>query len=151
MKYPETAKRLREALADKNVQQQDLADKTGVQKSSISQYVNGSHKPSNISAAKIGKVLNVNPLWLMGFDVEKETIETRISEGSKIGEVFLRDFPLSPIAQDYFDSKKREMVDVNDDKIIEILRIYKSLSAKSKDKLFDYCLDLEKLDNIHIE
>lgn len=43
----------------------------GISKLSISQYLNGSHAPSNISSGKIGKVLNVEPLWLMGFDVEQ--------------------------------------------------------------------------------
>lgn len=69
MKNELTAKRLQIALIRSNMRPQDLADASGVSKSSISQYVNGSHSPSNISAAKIGKVLNVNPLWLMGFDV----------------------------------------------------------------------------------
>ena len=69
MKNELTAKRLQIALNRSNMRPQDLADASGVSKSSISQYVNGSHSPSNISAAKIGKVLNVNPLWLMGFDV----------------------------------------------------------------------------------
>ena len=69
MKNELTAKRLQIALNRSNMRPQDLADASGVSKSSISQYVNGSHSPSNISAAKIGKVLNVNPLWIMGFDV----------------------------------------------------------------------------------
>ena len=38
---------------------------------SFSQYINGSHTPSNISSGKIAAVLKVNPLWLMGFDVPK--------------------------------------------------------------------------------
>ena len=68
MKNEITAKRLQIALANANMKPQELADKSGVGKSSISQYVNGSHAPSNISSGKMGKVLNVNPLWLMGFD-----------------------------------------------------------------------------------
>ncbi|MFR6462050.1 MAG: helix-turn-helix domain-containing protein [Anaerostipes hadrus] len=40
-----------------------------VSKASISQYLNGSHAPSNISSGKMAKILNVNPVWLMGFDV----------------------------------------------------------------------------------
>lgn len=72
MKNELTAKRLRIALSNNNMRPQELADKTGVNKSSISQYINGSHKPSNISAGKIGEALNVEPLWLMGFDVPME-------------------------------------------------------------------------------
>ena len=71
MKHSETARRIKEAMTDKGIIAQDLANETGINKASISHYVNGSHIPSNISAAKIGKVLNVNPLWLMGFEVGK--------------------------------------------------------------------------------
>lgn len=69
MKNELTSSRLRKALSECNMKPQELADKSGVGKSSISQYVNGSHAPSNISSGKMGKVLNVNPMWLMGFDV----------------------------------------------------------------------------------
>lgn len=71
MKYPVTAQRLREALNNKNMKAQELADKTGINKASISQYINGSHAPSNISAGKMAPYLHVSPLWLMGFDVDK--------------------------------------------------------------------------------
>ena len=70
MKNELTAKRLQLALSDMGISQQELAEKSGVSKASISQYVNGSHAPSNISSGKMGKVLNVKPMWLMGFDVE---------------------------------------------------------------------------------
>lgn len=69
MKNEITAKRLTLALSNANIRPQELADKSGVSKASISQYVNGSHAPSNISSGKMASVLNVNPLWLMGFDV----------------------------------------------------------------------------------
>ncbi len=70
MKNELTAKRLQFALSNASMQQQELAEKSGVSKASISQYVNGSHIPSKISSAKIGEILNVEPMWLMGFDVE---------------------------------------------------------------------------------
>ena len=57
MKCEVTAKRLRKALDECGMKPQELADKTGISKSSISQYLNGSHAPSNISSGKIGKVL----------------------------------------------------------------------------------------------
>lgn len=69
MKNEKTAKRLRLALSNMNMKPQELADLSGVSKSSISQYINGSHTPSNLSSGKMGKILNVEPLWLMGFDL----------------------------------------------------------------------------------
>ena len=52
MKNELTAKRLQAALTDANISQQELAEKSGVSKASISQYMNGSHAPGNISAKK---------------------------------------------------------------------------------------------------
>lgn len=72
MKWPVTAKRLKQAMDNMNMSAQELSDKSGVSKASISQYVNGSHKPSNISAPKLAKVLMVNAMWLMGFDIDEE-------------------------------------------------------------------------------
>lgn len=71
MKFRKTANRLNEALSDAGLSPQDLVNITGINKASISQYRNGTHKPSNKTAAMMAPVLNVNPLWLMGFDVGK--------------------------------------------------------------------------------
>lgn len=92
MKNELTAKRLQKALSDANMKPQELADKSGVSKSSISQYVNGSHAPSNISSGKMGKVLDVEPMWLMGFDVEMR--KEISSESAKNDIEFLKKFSL---------------------------------------------------------
>lgn len=92
MKNEETAKRLQIALSNANMSQQELVEKSGVGKSSISHYINGSHAPSNISAGKIAKVLGVEPLWLMGFNVEMKK-EFSYDEGVKNAE-FLDKFSL---------------------------------------------------------
>ena len=51
--------------------QQVFADKVGIGKSSVSQYVNGSHSPTNVKAAQIATAFGVQPMWVMGFDVPK--------------------------------------------------------------------------------
>ena len=68
MKYPEIAKRFNYILLFRNLKQQELADKAGINKSFISHYVNGTHCPSNDKAQLLSEVLDVNPLWLMGLD-----------------------------------------------------------------------------------
>jgi len=65
MKYPEVSKRFNYILTQKGMKQQELADLTGINKASISQYMNGEHSPSKENARLIGKALNVNPLYLM--------------------------------------------------------------------------------------
>ena len=71
MRYELTAKRIREALEDLNMTQQELADLSQIGKSSISHYVNGSNEPGNKSAYSLAQVLKVNPAWLMGLDAPK--------------------------------------------------------------------------------
>lgn len=66
-----TAQRLKEAMDDIGISASELAAKSKIKKASISQYYNAHQAPSNISATAIAKVLGVNPVWLMGFDVPK--------------------------------------------------------------------------------
>ena len=73
MKYEKTALRLRKALSDANMTQQELADKSHIGKSSISHYINGTNEPGNKSAFAMAKILNVNPAWLMGLEVPQHT------------------------------------------------------------------------------
>ena len=72
MKNPETAKRLLDALRNSDITQRELSEQADVKESSVSHYVNGSHVPSTISAGKMARILNVDPLWLMGYDVPME-------------------------------------------------------------------------------
>ena len=67
-----TAQRLKEAMNDAGINLTELSEKSKVSKSSISQYMHGIQSPSNLSSSAIAKVLEVNPVWLMGFDVPKE-------------------------------------------------------------------------------
>lgn len=84
MKYPETARRLAEALNDKNLKPIELAEKADVSKGSISQYMNGRNRPTNMNAGKMAKVLDVDPMWLMGFDVEKKCHTYVLISGNEI-------------------------------------------------------------------
>lgn len=49
--------------------QQVFADRAGIGKSSVSQYVKGTNFPSNQRAAQIAQAFQVLPMWVMGFDV----------------------------------------------------------------------------------
>ena len=73
-KYTLSANRLKEALADAGLIAQDLANKSGIAKASISHYLNGYYCPTLKKAKKMADVLNVSAAWLMGFDVPKYDI-----------------------------------------------------------------------------
>ena len=63
------AKRLRNALVHNNMTQSELAEKTGINFSTISSYVSGRFEPKRTPLMKLAKALDVSPTWLAGFDV----------------------------------------------------------------------------------
>ena len=65
-------KRISRALIVRGMKQQDLVDKTGIPKPSISQYVSGYAKPKSDRIHLIAKALNVTEPWLLGYDVPME-------------------------------------------------------------------------------
>ena len=61
--------RLQQALLTANLKAIDLSISAKIPKSSISQYLSGYVVPKSDRMYKIAKILNVNPVWLMGYDV----------------------------------------------------------------------------------
>lgn len=78
MKISNTSERLKELMTLKGLRQIDIAEKTGLGKSAISQYVSGKITPKQDKVYILAEGLNVSPTWLMGYDVpmEKELITT---------------------------------------------------------------------------
>ena len=64
--------RLDMALAIREMRPKDLAQRTNLSESTISQYRSGYTEPKTDKLALIASVLNVNPTWLMGLDVPIE-------------------------------------------------------------------------------
>lgn len=135
MKNPVTAKRLRQAMDEMGLKAVELSEKSGLGKSSISQYMNGSHSPSNISAGKMGKVLKVNPLWLMGFDVTKylDTSEAGVQTFAHQKSYYEND-DTRKIAQKVFDDPAlRVLFDAASDATPEDILTAAELLRKFKD------------------
>lgn len=82
MKYLITASRLKQALNDKGMTARELSTRSGVSEASISQYINGTHKPGNVSSGKMAEVLDCDPVWLMGFRSPSPSSEREEKEDS---------------------------------------------------------------------
>lgn len=67
--------RLTEAIALKEITPKILADRTGIPKSSISQYMSGYAHPKQDRILSIAEVLDVNPTWLLGYDVPIKSVK----------------------------------------------------------------------------
>ena len=69
--------RIREALQIRNMKQVELAEKTGIAKGTINNWLNNRYQPKQKALLKLAKVLDVSELWLAGYDVPMERGEAR--------------------------------------------------------------------------
>ena len=84
-----TPERLREALSNAKMKQIELSQKTGIDRGTISNYLSGKYEPKSDAINKMAIALNVNEMWLWGYDVpmerEKKTPEKlQLSEGEEM-------------------------------------------------------------------
>ncbi len=68
-KENKVADRLSIALKKSRMTQSELAEKTGINFSTISSYVSGRFEPKRTPLMKLAEALDVSPTWLAGFDV----------------------------------------------------------------------------------
>ena len=61
--------RLRKGLDLRGLKPIDLSKKTGISESSVSQYLNGTHKPKQNRVYLVAQALDVHVVWLLGYDV----------------------------------------------------------------------------------
>ncbi len=66
------ASRLNLALKRRNMKATELSQKTGISKSSLSEYLKGKYEAKQTAIYLISKALNVSPSWLIGLDVPME-------------------------------------------------------------------------------
>ena len=66
------ANRLSQALSPRKMKQAELSKKSGIWASAISDYINGKYEAKQDKVDIIANTLNVDPAWLMGYDVNME-------------------------------------------------------------------------------
>lgn len=71
------AERLQEAMDLRNKKQVDLANETGLSKSSISRYLSGEMEPKNKQTYKLARALDISEQWLWGYDTSMERPESQ--------------------------------------------------------------------------
>lgn len=74
--------RLKTAMRIRNIKATELSVKTGIAKSSLSEYINGKYEAKQDGVYLLAKALNINEAWLMGLDVpmERQRVNEEIQE-----------------------------------------------------------------------
>ena len=73
----ETNKRIREEMARQKLTMTELANRSGLNRSSISRYVADKVEPKPDAVVAISKALNVSPEWLIGLNDSKAIKENK--------------------------------------------------------------------------
>ena len=68
-KVSNSQKRLQEMMDYYKISQTELCKRTGLQKSALSNYLNGDREPRQSQISLIVDPFNINPAWFMGYDV----------------------------------------------------------------------------------
>ena len=64
--------RIEQALNTRGMKRIELAEKTGISKATISNWINQKYQPKQESLFKLAKVLEVSEMWLAGYDATME-------------------------------------------------------------------------------
>ncbi len=132
IKKSNTAYRLKQLMIKKDLRQIDILNackpfcneyNVKFNKSDISQYVSGKSEPNQDKLYILSKALNVNPVWLMGYDVPKHINESN---------------PLN------HNIKSKS----SDENVSNILSLYNQLNNENKTATYDYASNLLDKQNI---
>ena len=75
------SERIKEAMLLSEKTQADLVRETGLNKSTISRYLSGNCEPKQIAIGKLARSLNVDEMWLWGYDVPMKKTATQKDGG----------------------------------------------------------------------
>ena len=92
------SQRISKALSIRGMKQMELCTLAKIPKSSLSLYLSGAYEPKQDRLYDMAQVLDVDPVWLMGFDVpmEKENLspdKQELTEGEKLVLELFRKIP----------------------------------------------------------
>lgn len=102
MKVSNSKERLLQLLEYSGDSQSEMARKSNLEKSAISNYIKGKRVPRQDKVLAIANAYNVNPSWLMGLDVPMRTSDviemsedksSRIDEALKLYELYQNAIP----------------------------------------------------------
>lgn len=65
--------RIKDAMTLRHMTAADLSRATGITRSALSRYLRGAYEPKRDKLVQLAGALRVNPAWLMGYDVDRDS------------------------------------------------------------------------------
>ena len=86
-----------------HINQTELCKKTGIQKSALSNYLNGDREPRQNQVSLLADPFNINPSWLMGYDVPMFLNETPNKPYDQLLKIYERNIKLKELIDLYLN------------------------------------------------
>lgn len=102
-KVSNSQKRIKELMDYYHINQTELCKRTGIQKSALSNYLNGDREPRQKQVSMIADHFNVNPTWLMGYDVPMFLNETPNKPYNQLLSIYERNIKLKELIDLYLN------------------------------------------------
>lgn len=146
------ANRLQQALHFRHIKQIELADKLGIHRGTINNYIKRRCEPGRNRIDQIAKVLDINPMWLLGynvdiipseqfldfFDLTKEEIEKQTKENAipytKIN-YMIKPLHCTLSDVDILDTNEHKTIIISDNFLTDIDRSHLMLAKMANDSM----------------
>ena len=119
--------RLKNIMKERKITQTELAKRTGIRQSSISDWLNDRYEPKQDKVYIIAKALNVSPAWLLGYD-EPSTNQTEGYYVDPETAEFAEYLRTRPCARMLFSAAK----DITKEEMEETVKYIEFLKSKHK-------------------
>lgn len=124
----ERKNRIREALSIRGIKQVELAEKTGIAKGTINNWLNNRYQPRQKSLMILAKALDVSEMWLAGYDVPMER----------------------PVAQKKSDELTQLIFEIKEDEDLkDLFSSICSLNGDQRQTIKSMVSELSKLNSLH--
>lgn len=133
MKISNSNQRIKELLSELNISQTEFCQKTGLNKSALSNYLKGDRVPRQDQIDKIAKAYNINPSWLMGYDVPRNAnySDFLLDAGGKITPLLI-EVPYEK--RDLFTALNDRAVKLSEEDLKKALKIIKAFSDEDSEQ-----------------
>lgn len=115
--------RLRTAMDEKSISASELSKISGVDKGSLSNYINGKYAPKQDKVFRIAKALDVDAGWLMTGDEPRQ----------------IKPMPSSmPFHPDVINILDERITEYEEASVKKLLSLFHTMTDADKEKLLDY-------------
>ncbi len=138
-KKAHTSTRLNEIMIEQNLKQVDILKKSipyckeynvRLERNDLSQYVSGKTEPRLKKLMVLAETLNVNPAWLIGFDVPKKNINKFTKDDDKTDLQYLEKI----LKNKGILENNEELTEKDFEKLMDFTKAVKPLIMKNEDK-----------------